>query len=168
MGRVPSPGGDTCTGQELNLNYAFLLQDCTCRIKEVDQASRRKRGRGNVIIKRHRSLCLVPSGERAGSPRKRCLEAEPLSQHTPNAALELSVRQMLRACYPQCVCLFMTPALCSLPGILKRTSCVKVDGPGPELMPVTLTPRTALPVYLPLPLSARACMGDIFESLDPC
>lgn len=46
---------------------------------------------------------------------------------------------------------------------------MKVDGPAPELIPVTLIHRPAqgLPVYLTLPLNAQASMGDISESLGP-
>lgn len=42
VGRVLSTGGDTCTGQELNPNCAFLLQDYTCRSEEVEQGWKEK------------------------------------------------------------------------------------------------------------------------------
>lgn len=82
MVRALRPSRDPCVGQELNLNYASLLQDCMCRTEEVDQGGGR-----NSVIKRQEFVPGPLRGERAEAPEGVRRQSPRVSVH-PEQLLE--------------------------------------------------------------------------------
>lgn len=133
--------GDTCLGQELNLSCAFLIKD-----RQVDlRLTRAIEGKGQ---REHygKTQEFVPGplrGEKTEVPEKGPWKQRPRVSRQDRRLSCLSGRPApgRRAHGPVCDLLSLS-ALCSLPCILKRTNCLKVDGPqtcpGPSCLPPSL------------------------------